>query len=159
LADCPFVLYSRPCAKPLTSSVGWSCDTGSAHTGTEIQSIRIPSRIVRPAGFICGDCTGAKRDPAVTQTGIQRQRAPLGKEIVFMFGLLNQRAAHERSNTDWLLAEYRDRSQPVMTVRLLATNNGVELLLNGPGDRHGHAFADVDLVNGADGSNLGGGAG
>ena len=46
-----------------------------------------------------------------------------------------------------------------MTVRLLATNNGVELLLNGPGDRPGHAFADVDLVNGADGSNLGGGAG
>src|SRR5437879_13094646 len=76
-----------------------------------------------------------------------------------MFGLLNHRAAQERSNTDWLLAGYRDRSQPVMTVRLLATNNGVELLLNGPGDRPGHAFADVDLVNGADGGKLGGGAG
>src|SRR5207237_2937577 len=136
-----------------------SCDNGSAHTSTEIQSIRIPSRIVRPAGFICGDCTGAKRDPAGTQTGIQRQRAPLGKEIVFMFGLLNHRAAQKRSNTDWLLAGYRDRSQPVMTVRLLATNNGVELFLNGPGDWPGYTFSDIDLVNGTDGRDLGGGAG
>ena len=54
-----------------------------------------------------------------------------------------------------LLAAYRNRREPVMAIRLLSADDGVELLLNGLGDRTGNALADADLVHGTDRCNLG----
>src|SRR4029077_10220831 len=61
-------------------------------------------------------------------------------------------------HADRLLAPYGDWRQPMMTIGLLAFDNGVELLLDGPGDGPRNAFAHRDLVDGADRSDFRGGA-
>src|SRR5215467_9478603 len=57
-------------------------------------------------------------------------------------------------NTHWLLRSYLDGREPSMPVWFLPVHDSVELVANCPGDRSGHAFADADLVDRADGSNF-----
>src|SRR5579864_8429098 len=61
-------------------------------------------------------------------------------------------------HADRLLAPYGDWRQPMMPIGLLAFDNGVELLLDGPGDGPRNAFAYRDLVDGSDRSDFRGGA-
>src|SRR5438552_14856025 len=75
------------------------------------------------------------------------------------FCAINHTRGQRRSNAHWLLAGYRDGSQPLMAVRLLTPNDCVELFLNGFCDWSGYALTNADLVNGADGRNLSGRAG
>src|SRR6266436_2732083 len=49
-----------------------------------------------------------------------------------------------------LPAAHRHRSEPAVTVALLAAHDGVELLLDRPGDGANPALAHLDLVHGTD---------
>src|SRR2546423_859817 len=60
---------------------------------------------------------------------------------------------------DWLLAAHGNRGEPSMAVVVFAAHDGVKLLLQGLSDRAHGAIADLNLVDGADGGDLGGGAG
>ncbi len=57
-------------------------------------------------------------------------------------------------NAHGLLAAYRHRRQPVVLVRLLASDDGEELLLNSLGDGADGALADADLVHRTNRRNL-----
>src|SRR5215469_4965263 len=61
--------------------------------------------------------------------------------------------------SDRLLGAHRNRSQPSMAVALLAAHDGVELLLQCPGDRAHAALADLDPINRTDRRDLRGRAG
>src|SRR5580765_8812800 len=51
---------------------------------------------------------------------------------------------------DRLLAAHRHRSEPAVAVALLPAHDGVELLLDRPGDGANPALAHIDLVHRAD---------
>src|SRR5438270_6704690 len=86
-------------------------------------------------------------------------RCPAGQthSIRFLNGR-NDRVSSESSSYrcgysysfDRLLAAHRHRSEPAVAVALLAAHDGVELLLDRPGDGANRALAHIDLVHGTD---------
>src|SRR5690349_18747663 len=62
-------------------------------------------------------------------------------------------------HADWLLYAYGNRSEPVKSVGLCAVYDTKEIFLQGLGHRTDLAFADGDLVDGANGGDLGRSAG
>src|ERR1700677_2755403 len=62
-------------------------------------------------------------------------------------------------NAHRLLAAHRHRSEPAVAIIFFAMYQSVELLLNLLGNRPHSALADLDLIHGADGSDLSRGTG